>query len=98
VDAGKIWFAKNGTYEGNGNPATGSDPTYNWSSNLGSVDFITAIYGIFSGASPSAEWNFGSPPFTISSGNADADGFGNFEYAVPSGYFALCTKNLAEYG
>ena len=27
-----------------------------------------------------------------------SDGFGNFEYAVPSGYFALCTKNLAEYG
>ena len=42
--------------------------------------------------------NFGNPPFSISSGNADADGYGNFEYAVPSGYYALCTKNLAEYG
>ena len=30
--------------------------------------------------------------------NADANGHGNFEYEVPSGYFALCTKNLAEYG
>ena len=43
-------------------------------------------------------WNFGSPPYAISSGNADGDGHGNFEFAVPSGYFALCTKNLAEYG
>ena len=43
-------------------------------------------------------FNFGSPPFAISSGNADGNGFGNFEYAVPSGYFSLCTKNLAEYG
>ena len=42
--------------------------------------------------------NFGSPPYSISSGNSDADGHGNFEYAVPSGYFALCSKNLAEYG
>ena len=42
--------------------------------------------------------NFGSPAYSISSGNSDADGHGNFEYAVPSGYFALCTKNLAEYG
>jgi len=44
------------------------------------------------------EWrtNFGSPPFAISSGNADANDFGNFEYAVPSGYFALCTKNVSE--
>ena len=51
-------------------------------------------------AAGTADWeaNFGSPPYAISSGNADANGFGNFEYAVPSGYFALNTKNLAEYG
>ena len=42
--------------------------------------------------------NFGNPSFTISSGNADAAGHGNFEYAVPSGHFALCTKNLNTYG
>ena len=42
--------------------------------------------------------NFGSPSFSISSGNSDANGHGNFEYSVPSGYFALCTKNLAENG
>ena len=46
----------------------------------------------------STEINFGNPPFAISSGNADANGYGNFEYAVPSGFYALCTKNLAEYG
>jgi hypothetical protein len=42
--------------------------------------------------------NFGSPPYTISSGNTDGNGYGNFEYAVPSGYYALNTANLAEYG
>ena len=36
--------------------------------------------------------------FDISSGNSDAEGHGNFEYEPPSGYFALCSKNLAEYG
>ena len=48
----------------------------------------------------SARCNFGNPAGadTISSGNADANGYGNFEYAVPSGYYSLCTKNLAEYG
>ena len=45
-----------------------------------------------------AEMNFGSPPYSISSGNSDANGHGNFEHSVPSGYFALCTKNLAESG
>ena len=44
------------------------------------------------------QFNFGSPPYSISSGNADANGHGNFEYAVPSGYFALNTKKLAENG
>jgi len=43
--------------------------------------------------------NFGGyTNFTISSGNTDENGYGNFEYAPPSGYYALCTKNLAEYG
>ena len=42
--------------------------------------------------------NFGSPAFAISSSNADGNGFGNFEYAVPSGYLALCTKNLGSNG
>ena len=42
--------------------------------------------------------NFGSPPYAISSGNADGNGYGNFEYAVPSGYYALNTANLAEFG
>jgi len=49
-------------------------------------------------ASSDIALNFGNPPFTISSGNADDNGYGNFEYDVPSGYYALCTKNLAEYG
>ena len=34
----------------------------------------------------------------VSSGNSDANGYGNFEYSVPSGYLALCTKNLGESG
>ena len=43
--------------------------------------------------------NFGGcSGFTVSSANQDGNGYGNFEYAVPSGYYALCTKNLAEYG
>jgi len=44
------------------------------------------------------EFNFGSPPFSISTGNADGNGYGNFEYSVPSNYYALNTKNLAEFG
>ena len=43
------------------------------------------------------EANFGNPAFAVSSGNNDGK-YGNFEYAPPSGYYALCTKRLAEFG
>ena len=43
------------------------------------------------------ECNFGNPSFSISSGNNDGK-YGNFEYAPPSGFYALCTKRLAEFG
>ena len=42
--------------------------------------------------------NFGNPSYANSSDAADANGYGAFEYAPPSGFYALCTKNLAEYG
>ena len=50
---------------------------------------------------PGGTYNFGNPPYALSSGNADANGYGNFEYDPAIGgvnYYALCTKNLAEFG
>jgi len=38
--------------------------------------------------------NFGNPPYALTSAVADANGFGQFEYAPPTGYFSLCTNNL----
>ena len=46
-----------------------------------------------------AQYNFGGySAWTPSSAVSDANGYGSFEYAPPSGYYALCTKNLAQYG
>ena len=43
--------------------------------------------------------NFGNPiqEFAIASGNSDPNGYGNFEFTTKGGY-ALCTKNLEEFG
>ena len=49
------------------------------------------------GNSDKVSLNFGNPPYAISSGNQDANGYGNFEFATKGGY-ALNTKNLSEYG
>ena len=44
-------------------------------------------------------FNFGGcSGFAVSSAQADENGYGNFEYAPPTGFYAICTKNLAEYG
>ena len=63
-----------------------------------STGFYFPAVGDYGGGTSVFDLNFGSPPFAISSGNADGNGYGNFEYAVPSGYYALNTANLAEFG
>jgi hypothetical protein len=97
LDNNKLYFAKNGTYINSGVPTSGATGTGAYSITSG-VTYVFSNSSNDTGTDPVYEWNFGSPPFTIASGNADANGYGNFEYAVPSGYYALCTKNLATYG
>ena len=101
LDNGYFYLGVNGTYVTSGDPTSGSSGT-------GAIDAIPHTLGRLYypiigngnyGASSVLQMNFGAcPTFTISSGNADGNGYGNFEYAPPSGYYALCTKNLAEFG
>jgi len=90
LDDDEVTYYKNGTAQNSGTPISLTA--------LGSGEQYFPAVGNWSASSIKVSFNFGSPAFTISSGNSDANGFGNFEYSVPSGYFALCTKNLAEYG
>ena len=82
MDNGTITFYKNGTSQG--------------------TAFNTGISGklmfpwIYAGTS-SYNINFGNPSYT-SNGYTDGAGYGNFSYSVPSGYYSLCTKNLANFG
>jgi len=96
LDNSKIYFSKNGTFQNSGVPTSGSTGT-----GAISITATSTAGNYFFVASPNTstvQFNFGSPPYSISSGNSDANGFGNFEYSVPSGYFSLCSKNLAEFG
>ena len=99
-DNNKIYWAKNGTIQDSGtgfalstSPDTGFyfPAVGDWATNLSQV------------------WDFnfgGCSAFTVSSGNADANGYGNFEYDPSSGTFdsaskdflAICTKNLGSDG
>jgi hypothetical protein len=102
LDNGKIFFAKDGDFKdtsGNtGDPANGTNPTLTISSYTADVDFWGFYTELRGNDADGIQVNFGNSPFTISSGNSDANGYGNFEYSVPSGYYALNSKNLAEFG
>ena len=98
MDNRKIYFSKNGTYQNSGDPTTGSTGTGSAFDLTDGLTYFFQAADNSSAAGVTLEANFGQPSFSISSGNADANGHGNFEYAPPSGYFALCTKNLAEFG
>ena len=97
MDNGKLYFAKNGTWQNSGDPTSGSTGT-------GALDVRGAtkpqtISGSVYYANHAMKANYGGfTTISISSSQSDANGYGTFEYAPPSGYYALCTKNLAEYG
>jgi len=97
-DNGKLYHGINGTWGNSGDPTSGSRGTGAYAFTVGTDVWFPGVNQRETSQTATFELNFGSPPYAISSGNQDADGFGNFEYAVPSGYFALNTKNLAEYG
>ena len=100
ADNGTLWFGVNGTWS---NSATQTEIENGTTTNsaFSGIDMSSIWLPLSKGGTSSnsnTQSNFGNEIYSISSGNADANGFGNFEYAVPSGYFALCSKNLAEYG
>jgi hypothetical protein len=101
LDNNKLYFAKNGTIQNSGTGVSITDP--------GSVPTGVYFPCVADGTSSNSsvwEVNFGNPTFTISSGNSDPNGYGNFEYdpsagtfdGVSKNFYALNTKNLAEYG
>jgi hypothetical protein len=96
----KIYFSKNGTFQASGNPASGATGTGS------AYDLATGTFYSFGQSSydgsqnPVYSWNFGNGFFgTTAITSAGSNGNGSlFEYDVPSGYYALNTKNINTYG
>ena len=96
LDNNKFYVGKNGTWQNSGDTTSGSTGTGAQSLNTDAG----RVWGFALGVQQdNIDSNFGGcPSFSISSGNADGNGYGNFEYAPPSGYLSLCTKNLGSDG
>jgi len=93
MDNGKFYISKNGTYFNSGNPANQTNP--------GKTGLTLRMCPC---AAPydnkSCYYNFGADDTfngaITSQGNTDGNGIGKFKYAPPSGFLALCSKNLPE--
>jgi len=103
ADNQKWYLQVNGSNEDGGNgTADVSEGTGFIHQSFAVTDFILPYFANASGSGGHIfEVNFGNPPFSISSANADANGFGSFEYNPTNdgvNFYSLCTKNLAEFG
>ena len=97
MDNGAVYVGINDTVQNSGNPSSGASKTGAiWTFTAGTYTALMPATSDYNGTVQN--FNFGSPSFAISSGNTDGNGYGNFEYAVPSGYYSLNTKNLSEFG
>jgi hypothetical protein len=87
ADSGSITFYKNGSSQGVADSSIDTSTTWRFSNSLYSTGGISIA-------------NFGQDSSfagnKTAQGNTDANGIGDFYYAPPSGYLALCTANLPD--
>ena len=89
MDDGEISFYRNGTQQ---------NSTVSIDGLIGNGPYVAIISQYASATNASTNFGGYNSGKAISSAATDENGYGTFEYAPPSGYYALCTKNLAEYG
>jgi hypothetical protein len=98
IDAGKFWLGINNTYVNNssgsaGNPSAGTNELETFTAG-------TEMFPAFINNSGNLTINFGQDStfsnLRTKGGNADANGNGDFFYAPPTGFLALCSDNLPD--
>jgi hypothetical protein len=104
LDNNKLYFSKNGTWQNSGDPESGATGTgaisiTNPTSTTNGAYFPSICDGS-SSANATFKTNFGNGYFgTTAVASAGSNGNGSiFELIVPSGYYALNTKNINTYG
>jgi len=81
MDNGKVWFAKNGTWQASGDPAAGTNQAASSRTGLYGIGLQLNTFANAGAYTTSASANFGQRPFS---------------YTPPTGFKALNTFNLPE--
>jgi len=98
------WYAsKNGVWQNSGVPTSGASKTGACGTPMAVASTLNGVYlplvtYLDAATTGTFSLNYGNPPYALTSAEADGNGYGQFEYAPPSGYLAICTKNLGSDG
>jgi hypothetical protein len=98
-----LYIGQNGTWRNSGVPTSGASRTgaVNYSANSLNGKYLFPAFGKGNVGTSTWQTNFGNGVFgttAISSPYSDGAGLGKFQYQPPTGYYALCTKNINVYG
>jgi hypothetical protein len=97
LDNNFIYFSKNGTWQNSGDPTSGATGTGGIQITLTNRLYRFSIMNFSYNQTTQTNANFGNGYFgttAVSSAQNPDDGIGIFEYDVPAGYYALCTKSI----
>jgi len=95
IDNGKCFWGKNNTYYNSGNPATGTNAGITFTAGtdmaIQMMSYVGAAKLIINSGQDS---NFSGEKSTGTNSAADANGYGDFYYAPPTGFLSLNSANL----
>ena len=98
LDNNRIYFSVNGTWQNSANPSSGTgSETIVSASSTSTGNYFFSWSDNHGSAGSTMQYNFGNGYFgttAVASAGTNASGNGIFEYDVPTGYTALCTKGI----
>ena len=101
----EFYVSKNGTLQNSGTGLTITALDANSHDHTSTGHYLAYVGDNTSGTAAEMEVNFGNPHQAQSSSVSDDNGYGAFEYSpnitgdsVAKKFYAICTKNLAEFG
>ena len=100
LDNNYFYLRKDGTFVNGGVPTSGASGTGGFAL-PNKIALANYVFGVSSYSGSIISSNFGNGRFgttAISSPYSDTAGLGKFQYAVPAGYYSLCTKNINSQG
>ena len=101
MDNGAMYFAKNNTWQASGDPTSGASKTNAAFTDLLSTGYTWVVGAKLHWRDAAGAWAYNAGQNSsfagteTAQGNADGNGIGDFYYTPPSGYLALCQKNLS---